>query len=159
MSHHEGTLFQRAHRPHPHRSEIDLYPIAVDMQVRYADMDAYGHINNLAIESLHEDVRARMNAAVLPGTYDPKRQQLRLVSAQNVVHFVAEALWPNVFRAAVGVGHIGTSSFVASSAVFIGDQCVSLCDTVLVAVGDDGPRPLPQDARDLLHSMLLRNNR
>ncbi|CDO31269.1 acyl-CoA thioesterase [Mycolicibacterium porcinum] len=158
MSQDGSGVFQQVDRLHPKQSDIAMYPITVDMQVRYADIDAYGHINNLAIESLHEDVRARMNAVALPGTYDPQQGQLRLVSAQNVVNFLAETLWPNTFRTAIGVGEVGTSSFVASSAVFLGDQCISLCDTVLVAVDDDGPCPLPSDTRAQLQSMMLRQD-
>jgi acyl-CoA thioester hydrolase len=113
-------------------------------------MDANGHMNNLALESLHEDVRARMNRSVLPGIYDSGHRRFRLVSAQNVVHFLAESAWPSVFQAAVGVGRIGSSSFVASSALFIGDTWVSTCDTVL------GSRPLPDNARIRLRDLMLR---
>jgi acyl-CoA thioester hydrolase len=151
-----GALCQSAARPDPRRTDIRSYPFVVETQGRYGDMDANGHMNNLAVESLHEDVRARMNRTVMPGVYDNGRRPFRLVSAQNVVHFLAESTWPSVFRAAIGVGRIGTSSFVASSALFIGDACISTCDTVLVVVGDDGPRSIPDDARVRLQDLLLR---
>jgi acyl-CoA thioester hydrolase len=151
-----GRLCQSAARPDPRRADIRIYPFVVDIQGRYGDMDANGHMNNLAVESLHEDVRARMNRMVLPGIYDAGKRQFRLVSAQNVVHFLAESMWPGVFQAAVGVGRVGGSSFVASSAVFIEGRCISTCDTVLVTLNDDGPRPIPEEARVRLRDMMLR---
>lgn len=161
MTHLDGTdaanaLCQSASRPDPRRADIRTYPFVVEVQGRYGDMDANGHMNNLALESLHEDVRARMNQSVLPGVYDSEHRQFRLVSAQNVVHFLAESRWPSVFHAAVGVGRIGTSSFVASSALFVGDTCISTCDTVLVALADDGALPLPEGARVRVRDMMLR---
>jgi acyl-CoA thioester hydrolase len=151
-----GALCQSASRPDPRRTDIRTYPFVVEIQGRYGDMDANGHMNNLALESLHEDARARMNRSVLPAIYDTGHRRCRLVSAQNVVHFLAEATGPSVFHAAVGVGRIGTSSFVASSALFIEDTCISTCDTVLVAVDDFGSRPLPDDARVRLRDIMLR---
>jgi acyl-CoA thioester hydrolase len=65
-----GALCQSAARPDPKRTDIRTYPVVVEVQGRYGDMDANGHMNNLALESLHEDVRARMNRSVLPGIYD-----------------------------------------------------------------------------------------
>jgi acyl-CoA thioester hydrolase len=155
MSHPDGELCQSAGRPDPRRADVDIYPLVVETQGRYGDMDANGHVNNLALEALHEDVRARLNATVLPGIYDPGQRRFRLVSAQNVVHFLSESSWPSVFRAGVGVGRIGTSSFVASSALFVDERCISTCDTVLVVVDDDGPRPLPEQARVRLQDMML----
>ena len=152
----DTELWQSAASPDPKRADIRTYPVVVEIQGRYGDMDANGHINNLALESLHEDVRARLNATALPGIYDSGQRQFRLVSAQNVVHFLAESSWPSVFHAAVGVGRIGGSSFVASSALFIDQKCISTCDTVLVVVDDDGPRPIPGDVRVRLQDMILR---
>lgn len=142
-------------RPHPARSHPELYPIAGKVQARYADMDANAHLNNLALESLHEDARAVLNAQVFPGVYDPSTRALRLVTSQNVVHFLAEAHWPAVIDTGVGVGRIGRTSFVASSALFRDGVCISVCDTVLVAVGHDGPVPIPEFARDMLRNLQL----
>ena len=142
-------------RPHPHRCRLDLYPIVDTNQARYADMDVNGHLNNLALEALHENARAGLNIRVMPDAYDSDRRSLRIVSSQNVVHFLAEARWPANIHVGVGVGRVGNTSFVGSSGLFVGDQCISVCDTVLVVVGDNGPVSIPHETREALGGLLL----
>ncbi|WP_062998011.1 acyl-CoA thioesterase [Nocardia jinanensis] len=150
------SLSATTHRPHPARSRLELYPVTGETRARYADMDPNAHLNNLALESLHEDARATLTARVFPGVHDPGARQLRLITSQNVVHFLAEAHWPAVIETGVGVGRIGRTSFVASSALFRDGVCVSVCDTVLVAVGDEGPTPIVGFAREMLRELQLR---
>ena len=118
-------------------------------------MDANGHLNNVALESLHENTRATLNRTVFPDVYDRTARRLRIVTSTIVVHYLSEAPWPSVIDTAIGIGHIGRTSFVASTGLFLGDTCVSLCDTVLVLLDDDGPTPIPDAARDRLASHKL----
>ncbi len=145
-----------ASRPHPVRQVATTYPIRHSIDARYGDMDANGHLNNLALESLHENTRATLNARVFPGVYDRASRGLRIVTASNVVHFLREAHWPATIQTAIGIGRIGRTSYVASTALFIDDACIGLCDAVLVMLDDDGPTPIPDGARDQLASLLLR---
>ncbi len=117
-------------------------------------MDANAHVNNIALESMHENARAELVARVFPGAYDPA-QPIRLVASQNVVHFLAEARWPTVLRTGVGVARIGRTSFVASSALFDDANCVSVCNTVLVQVDETGPVPLRGNSLETLRSVLV----
>jgi len=119
-------------------------------------MDPNAHLNNLALESLHEDARAVLTGQVFPGTHDPAGREQRLVTSQNVVHFLAEAYWPAMIDTYVGVGRIGRTSFVLSSALFHAGSCISLCDAVMVAVGEDGPVSIPAVARKALENLRLR---
>ena len=64
------TLVSAAPRPHPARLTPTLYPVRNTIEARYGDMDTNGHLNNLALESLHENARATLNARVFPGVYD-----------------------------------------------------------------------------------------
>lgn len=143
-------------RPDPDRLHRPLYPVLNVVQARYGDMDANGHLNNLALESMHEDVRAVMNAHAFPGVYDAGVRQLRLVAAQHVVHFLAESYWPANIESAGGIGRIGRTSFLACTALFLDGECISVCDTVFVALGDNGPTQLPEDSRAALEHMRLR---
>ncbi|MGY4708228.1 acyl-CoA thioesterase [Mycolicibacterium sp. CBM1] len=142
-------------RPHEARLRLDCYPVVDVAQARYGDMDANGHLNNLALESLHENARATMNQSVFPDIYDVATRRLRLVTSQNAVHFLAEAHWPATIHTGAGVGRIGRTSFVASTGLFIDDRCVGVCDTVLVLLGDDGPVPIAEDRRAALETLLL----
>jgi len=151
-----GGLLAPIARSHPRRSVPGCYPLIDPITTRYADMDVNGHLNNLALEAMHENIRATMNSRIFPDVYDPSRRELRLVTAQNVVHFLAEGYWPATIRAGIGVGHIGRTSYIAASALFVDDQCISVCDTVLVVLGDNGPVAIPDDARQRLEAMRLR---
>ncbi|CAN5469138.1 hypothetical protein BH09ACT7_BH09ACT7_42890 [soil metagenome] len=150
-----SPLVSTAARPHPARLTAATYPVRNSIDARYGDMDANGHLNNLALGSLHENTRATLQATVFPEVYDRTSSVLRIVAASNVVHFLREAHWPAAIETAVGIGRIGRTSFVASTALFIDDACISLCDCVLVLLDDDGPAPIPDDARAQLTSLAL----
>ena len=144
-----------AARPHESRLRLDNYPVVDVAQARYGDMDANGHLNNLALESLHENARATMNRSLFPDIYDVATRRLRLVTSQNAVHFLAEAHWPAVIHTGAGVWRTGRTSFVASTGLFIEGSCIGVCDTVLVLLDDDGPVPLSDDARAALATVAL----
>jgi acyl-CoA thioester hydrolase len=137
------------------RLRLESYPVIDTIAARYGDMDANGHLNNLALESLHENARATMNRELLPSAYDVTRRRIRLVTSQNAVHFLAEAHWPATIATGAGVGRIGTTSYVASTGLFINGTCIGVCDTVLVALGDDGPVPLTDEFRAALQTVLM----
>jgi acyl-CoA thioester hydrolase len=143
-------------RPHPDRRKISVYPVVEIKEARYSDMDVNGHLNHLALEALHEDARARINQQYVPGVYDPANRALRLVTSQNVVHFLAEAHWPATVVVGIGIGGIGRSSVVVSSGLFLADTCISVCDMTLVLVDDSGPVAFGEDNREVMRKLLLR---
>lgn len=153
-----SPLISTAPRPHPARLRLDTYPDRHLIDARYGDMDGNGHLNNVALETLHENTRANLNRRTFPGVYDRATRKLRIVAATNVVHFLNEAHWPARIEAAVGIGRVGSTSFVVATALFVDDVCISLCDTVLVMLGDHGPTPIPDDSRSTLTSLLLRTD-
>ena len=128
-----------------------------EIAARYGDMDANAHLNNLALESLHENARATMNRRLFPAAFDGSGR--RLVTSQNAVHFLAEAYWPVLIATGAGVGRIGRTSYIASTGLFVDGACIGVCDTVLVLLGgpDDpaGPVPLPDDFRAALQTVQL----
>ena len=77
------------------------------------------------------------------------------MTSQNAVHFLVEAHWPATIQTGAGVGRIGRTSYVASTGLFLEGDCIGVCDTVLVALGDDGPEPLSEDFRAALQTVLM----
>ena len=145
-----------AARPHEMRLRLDSYPVIDAIGARYGDMDSNAHLNNLALESLHENARATMNRSLFADIYDVSTRRLRLVTSQNAVHFLAEVHWPGTIQTGAGVGRIGRTSFVASTGLFVGGSCVGVCDTVLVLLDDDGPAPLSDEQIAALKTVLLK---
>ena len=148
-------LTTTAPRPDPLRLRLESYPVVDEIAARYGDMDANAHLNNLALEALHENARATMNRRLLPDAYRAGGRRLRLVTSQNAVHFLAEAHWPVLIQTGAGVGRIGRTSYVASTGLFVDGTCIGVCDTVLVLLGDDGPAPLSDEFRAGLKTVLL----
>ena len=91
-----------APRPDPLRLRLESYPVVDEIAARYGDMDANAHLNNLALEALHENARATMNRRLLPDAYRAGGRRLRLVTSQNAVHFLAEAHWPVLIQTGAG---------------------------------------------------------
>lgn len=151
-----NPLISTVPRPHPARLSAASYPVQDQIQARFADMDINGHLNNVAVETLHENTRATLNRQVFARMYSAR--SLRIVTSTIVVHYLREAPWPSTLRTAVGVGHIGRTSYVASTALFLDDKCISLCDTVLVLLDDNGPTPIPDDVRTQLAELRLSTN-
>ena len=137
------------------RLKLDSYPVVDEIAARYGDMDANAHLNNLALESLHENARATMNQRLFPRAYQAGERPFRLVTSQNAVHFLAEAHWPALIQTGAGVGRIGRTSYIASTGLFIDGTCIGVCDTVLVLLGKDGPTPIPDEFRAALEAVVL----
>ena len=149
-------LTTTATRPDPARLHLSTYPVVDEIAARYGDMDANAHLNNLALEALHENARATMNRRLIPDAYRAGERTMRLVTSQNTVHFLAEAHWPALITTGAGVGRIGRTSFVASTGLFLGETCIGVCDTVLVLLDGNRPAPLPDELRSALAGLLLR---
>ena len=143
-------------RPTAQRCRLDAFPLTAFVEARYADLDVNGHLNNLALEALHEDIRAKLNRNAFPDVYDVDSRTYRLVTAQNVVHFLAESHWPATITTAIGVGRVGDTSLVTCSGLFVADTCISTCDTTLVLVGSSGPVAIPEHSREVLTTFTLR---
>jgi acyl-CoA thioester hydrolase len=152
-----SDLTTTAARPDPARLRLECYPVVDEIATRYGDMDANAHLNNLALESLHENARATMNRRLHPDAYRSGPKRLRLVTSQNAVHFLAEAHWPVTIQTGAGVGRIGRTSYIASTGLFVAGTCIGVCDTVLVLLGNDGPEPVPDEFRAALQTVLLRS--
>ncbi|MCB0932977.1 MAG: acyl-CoA thioesterase [Mycobacterium sp.] len=142
-----------AARPDPRRLQLDCYPVIDEIAARYGDMDANAHLNNVALDAMHENARATMSRGLRDsGLFD---RGLRLVTAQRTTHFLAEAHWPAMIRTGSGAGHVGRTSYVASTGLFRDGICISVCDAVTVLLDDDGPTPIPDDFRAALQTVLL----
>jgi acyl-CoA thioester hydrolase len=137
------------------RLRLDSYPIVDEIAARFGDMDVNAHLNNLALEAMHENARAMMNRRIFPQAYRAGERPLRLVTSQNAVHFLAEAHWPVVIQTGAGVGRIGRTSYIASTGLFVAGSCIGVCDTVLVLLAEDGPEPIPDRFRAALDTARL----
>lgn len=122
------------------------YRFWCDERVRFADLDALGHVNNNAIGVYFEQARIMMlvEAGGFRDTDD-----WTVVLARSVIEYKAELLYPNNVRIGVRGLRLGTSSMTIGSGIFLGDRCIATQEAVGVIVdkATHRPTPLPESLR------------
>jgi acyl-CoA thioester hydrolase len=139
-------------RPAPFRLDLDSYPVRETVPTRYQDLDAMGHINNVAFAALFETARVRFNWVL--GRFN-RGDGFRAVVAMNAVNYLAEGSFPADVEIATGIGRIGTRSWEILAAMHQGGRAIATCDTVLVMT-DPKKGAIPNDFRAALTGKLMR---
>jgi acyl-CoA thioester hydrolase len=138
----------------PRRRDPAAYPWQLELAPRYGDMDANGHLNNVAIAQLFEETRVQFNwqsAQLFAGS------RPRFLAAHVAIDYLAEGHYPGAVTMALAVNHIGNSSFRMAKAAFQGGTCIALCDSVLVFRSPEGgPATIPPALRERLEAHRLR---
>lgn len=114
------------------------YSFWIEERVRFADLDAIGHVNNNAIGVYFEQGRVQLLNesfdAVVPWT---------VVVARTVTEFKAELLYPATVRVGLRVLRFGTTSMTLGCAIFHGDCLIATQEAVSVIVDRATHRPVP----------------
>jgi acyl-CoA thioester hydrolase len=138
----------------PDLTQRERYRFVRREALRYLDMDAQGHVNNLAIGAIAENGRAVfMMDEVLPLLGKDRM----FVVAQVTMTFRRELFFPGEVELATGISRIGASSAVVGQALFGAEGCAATVETVLVLI-DKGSRrsaSLPEALRARLGNWLL----
>ena len=137
-------------KPELFRQKRSAYPYFRRVIARFSDMDAEGHLNNVALASFYEDGRVSF-LRELTGIH----RTFRFVIANLDISYLAEAHYPGDYDVGLGVSKIGNTSFGLGGALFNGERCVGVCDTTQVVVGDKGPLPIPTPLRESLMAVRL----
>lgn len=140
----------------PRRRALAAYPASLTLETRFADMDVNGHLNNVAFARLFEETRVRFNRAG-PAAPAAGERRSSFVVAHVAIDYLAEGNYPAPVTIGYAIARIGSSSFTVAMAAFQADQCIALCDSVLVHRDPaTGPAPLPPALRERLEAMALR---
>ena len=118
-------------------------------RVRFADLDALGHVNNNAIGVYFE--QGRVDFLQECGGFrdaDP----WTVVLARSLIEYKAELRYPATLRIGVRVLKLGNSSLVVGAGVFEGDRCIATQEAVCVIVdkAEHRPTPIPEGLRAVL---------
>ena len=94
---------------------FDAYPSRTSADIRYADMDRQGHVNNAVFATFSEIGRVAF-------LYDPARplapEGASFVIARLAIDFHAELFWPGTVEIGTGVTRIGRSSMTLAAGTF-----------------------------------------
>jgi acyl-CoA thioester hydrolase len=143
-------------RAQPHQLIHSHYPVSMEVQTRFQDMDVMGHLNNVAFAALFEHARVMFNRALRP--WDERPESERSVVGQVIINYLQEGNYPLPVTIGSGIGKIGNSSYVISQGMFQNDLCIATCDTVVAVRTNGEAKALRPEVTVELNAMLLKNS-
>ncbi len=120
----------------------------VEIQLRWSDQDALGHVNNAKIVTLVEEARVRWS-----GRHEGSELfEHGLVVASLKLDYLRPVYYSSYVIVRVGVQRIGTTSFVVRHIGYQDGTPVFDASNVMVALAEDklSSRPLNQQERSWL---------
>ena len=141
-------------KPESWRLDAASYPLCIDVQTRFQDLDINGHLNNVAFAALFESGRVMMNRRVRSVEASPANERTMVAAVE--INYLAEGNFPDPVRIATGIGRIGTSSWTLVQAMFQNGRCIATCDTVVVCRTDDQAKPLRAEVQAELEDNMAR---
>lgn len=134
---------------------LAAFPSRTVAEIRYADLDRQGHVNNAVFATFSEIGRVAF-------LYDPVRPiapaQTSFVVARLSIDFLSELFWPGTVEIGTGVTRIGRSSFTLAQAMYNESRCAAVTEAVIVLMDRSTrkPLPLPPDTAAILDGLMLR---
>ena len=134
---------------------LEAYPGRSSAEIRYADLDRQGHVNNAVFATFSEIGRVAL-------IYDPEHPLAppgtSFVIARLEIDFLEELHWPGTVEIGTGVLAIGRSSFRIAQGIFSEGRLAASVAGVLVMTDERTRRstPLPPQTRAGLEALMLR---
>ena len=121
---------QRPRHPAEWR-EAGFYKFWTDEQVRYADLDPQGHVNNNSYGIYFETVRIALLSQLYPKFWEmPVTVVLKAID----IEYHAELHYPGKLRLGARLLQIGTTSFTGALSVFVAEKCCATARSTVVAM-------------------------
>jgi len=111
--------------------------------LRFADLDALGHVNNLATAAIFESVRVSFLAEAGMPVSAPKRG---FVIARMTVDYLRELHFPGEVEVGTRVLRIGRSSITIGQGLFSNGECIATGTAVCVRIDRASGRAIALDA-------------
>ena len=119
---------------------LEDFPYRLSDNVRFADLDPNGHVNNAVYATYFETgrvtlVKDRSNGLMPPG--------LGWIMVRIDIHFRAELHWPGKIELGLGVVKFGRTSVTFEQVVFSEGRCVASAQAVTVLIDEATRKPTP----------------
>ena len=141
-------------KPESWRLDAASYPVRIELQTRFQDMDINGHLNNVAFAALFESGRVLLNREIRPWEERPANERTMVAAVE--INYLGEGNFPDPVEIATGIGRLGTSSWTIVQAMFQNGRCIATCDTVVVCRTDGAAKPLRAEMVRELEAKLAR---
>ena len=109
--------------------DLSDFPFQYELQTRWKDMDAFGHVNNAVFLSYIED--ARITFFKRWNLYDEKRS---IIMASAKIDYLRQIDHPSHLIVRERISRIGRKSFDIESAVFIKDEADAIATSMVTCV-------------------------
>jgi acyl-CoA thioester hydrolase len=119
---------------------LEDFPYRLSDNVRFADLDPNGHVNNAVYATYFETgrvtlVKDRGNGLMPEG--------LGWIMVRLDTHFRAELHWPGQIELGLGVVKFGRTSVTFEQVVFSEGKCVASAQAVTVLIDEATRKPAP----------------
>lgn len=126
-----------------------LKPLELEMPLRWGDMDAFGHVNNVEYLRYFETARVDYFMKILDTSdFDSK---VKPVVASLSCDYKRPISYPDQLKMTIGLEDIGKSSFRMRCEMHspkVGLAAVASCVVVLFDFETQKPSPIPADMRE-----------
>ena len=119
---------------------LDDFPYRLSDNVRFADLDPNGHVNNATYASYFETGRVTL---MKDPAFGLMPDGLGWVMVRLDMHFRAELHWPGTIELGLGVAKFGRTSVSFDQVVFSEGRCVASARAVTVLIDDATRKPAP----------------
>ncbi|WP_404479555.1 acyl-CoA thioesterase [Novosphingobium sp. BL-52-GroH] len=140
-------------RPDPALLDPARYPFSSSIEPRFSDLDINKHINNVAMAAFLEDGRVRFHHE---SGYRDGLAGLSSMIASVAIEYMGEAHYPDPLTVHCAVEDTGRTSHRLVQLVMQDNRIVAFSRSVMVAVGQHGPAPLPAAFADHVEHWRLR---
>ncbi|MFM5916742.1 MAG: acyl-CoA thioesterase [Novosphingobium sp.] len=131
-------------RPDPALLKPERYPYSHMVTTRFADVDPNQHLNNVALAALMEDARVRFNQAI---GLNVKIGERRAMVASVGMEYLAQGHFPDPVEARCAIEQVGRSSWSIAQLLVQNGRVIAFARSVIVAITEDRPAPVPDDTR------------
>src|SRR6201996_3163357 len=112
---------------------LEDFPYRLSDNVRFADLDPNGHVNNAVYATYFETGRVTLMKDRSQGLMPPG---LAWIMVRLDIHFRAELHWPGAIEMGLGVAKFGRTSVTFDQVVFSQDRCVASAQAVTVLIDE-----------------------
>lgn len=110
----------------------DAYAHFTPVTLRYSDQDPMQHINNVAITAMLESGRMHLLRAAMGDALERQADGIGMVLARLSIDYLAEIRFPDPVEVGGRIERVGGRSLTSRYAVFQGDRCCVVSESVNV---------------------------
>ena len=124
--------------------------LTTPIQMRFADIDSFGHVNNIAQQSYFDLGKAEFFAELWRLVPEQQQVTAMIVSVQN--DFLKQILWGDEVSVITSIEAVGTKSLTFSQQIVRGEELCSRSRTVMVCYDKEAQEsvPVPAEWREFI---------